>query len=125
MTEQPQGDRYVFRGEESFTRAMMQRSVETHAAFFLPHLKAGMRLLDWTEDRQSVPLAVAVPEFAALFALLKAGLPGLDVSMAEDRAFAGFNYVLPLFLENSVSVDSEGDFKFEIGGFAPHPMETH
>lgn len=34
--------------------------------------------------------------------------------MAEDRVFAGFSYVLPLFVESSVSVDSEGDFKFEI-----------
>ncbi|WP_415405332.1 ATP-binding protein [Tateyamaria sp. SN3-11] len=34
--------------------------------------RAGARLLDWQEDRESVPLSVAVPEFAALFALLRA-----------------------------------------------------
>ncbi|MEP3053993.1 PAS domain-containing sensor histidine kinase [Ascidiaceihabitans sp.] len=30
-------------------------------------------LLDWQEDQQSVPLSVAVPEFGALFAVLRAG----------------------------------------------------
>ena len=35
--------------------------------------KSGARLLDWQDDRESVPLAVAVPEFAALFALARAG----------------------------------------------------
>ena len=40
--------------------------------------RSGARLLDWTEDRQAVPLAVAVPEFAALFAVLQAG-PAQDV----------------------------------------------
>jgi two-component system, NtrC family, nitrogen regulation sensor histidine kinase NtrY len=35
--------------------------------------RSGARLLDWQEDQENVPLAVAVPEFAALFALLKAG----------------------------------------------------
>ncbi|MEL6617492.1 MAG: PAS domain-containing sensor histidine kinase [Pseudomonadota bacterium] len=37
--------------------------------------RSAARLLDWTEDQQEedVPLAVAIPEFAALFALLKAG----------------------------------------------------
>ncbi|MEX0310656.1 MAG: ATP-binding protein, partial [Tateyamaria sp.] len=35
--------------------------------------RSGARLLDWQEGRETVPLAVAVPEFAALFALLKAG----------------------------------------------------
>ncbi|WP_299369920.1 PAS domain-containing sensor histidine kinase [uncultured Tateyamaria sp.] len=35
--------------------------------------KSGARLLDWQEDRETVPLSVAVPEFAALFALLRAG----------------------------------------------------
>ncbi|MEP1964004.1 ATP-binding protein [Tateyamaria sp.] len=35
--------------------------------------KSGARLLNWQADRESVPLAVAVPEFAALFALLRAG----------------------------------------------------
>ncbi|MEL6449731.1 MAG: PAS domain-containing sensor histidine kinase [Pseudomonadota bacterium] len=34
--------------------------------------RSGARLLDWQEDRETVPLAVAVPEFAALFALLRA-----------------------------------------------------
>ncbi|MEM6373562.1 MAG: ATP-binding protein, partial [Pseudomonadota bacterium] len=34
--------------------------------------RSGARLLDWHEDREMVPLAVAVPEFAALFALLRA-----------------------------------------------------
>ena len=34
--------------------------------------KSGARLLNWREDHESVPLAVAVPEFAALFALLRA-----------------------------------------------------
>ena len=34
--------------------------------------RSAERLLGWHEDRQSVPLAVAVPEFAALFALLRA-----------------------------------------------------
>lgn len=35
--------------------------------------RSGVGLLDWNEGGDSVPLAVAVPEFAALFALLKAG----------------------------------------------------
>lgn len=35
--------------------------------------RSGVGLLDWNEGSESVPLAVAVPEFAALFALLKAG----------------------------------------------------
>ena len=35
--------------------------------------RSGARLLEWQEGRETVPLAVAVPEFAALFALLKAG----------------------------------------------------
>ncbi len=34
--------------------------------------RSGARLLNWQEGRDAVPLAVAVPEFAALFALLKA-----------------------------------------------------
>ncbi|MEP6020355.1 MAG: PAS domain-containing sensor histidine kinase [Paracoccaceae bacterium] len=35
--------------------------------------RSAERLLDWSDDRQSLALAVAVPEFAALFALLRAG----------------------------------------------------
>ena len=36
--------------------------------------RSAARLLDWQEDAQeAVPLAVAIPEFAALFALLRAG----------------------------------------------------
>lgn len=35
--------------------------------------RSGVGLLDWNEGGDSVPLAVAVPEFAALFAMLKAG----------------------------------------------------
>ncbi len=35
--------------------------------------RSAARLLEWGEDRESVPLAVAIPELAALFALLKAG----------------------------------------------------
>ena len=35
--------------------------------------RSGERLLGWEEDRQNIALVVAVPEFAALFALLKAG----------------------------------------------------
>ena len=36
--------------------------------------RSAERLLDWREDqKETVPLSVAVPEFAALFALLKAG----------------------------------------------------
>ncbi len=34
--------------------------------------RSAERLLDWNDDRQSLALAVAVPEFAALFALLRA-----------------------------------------------------
>ncbi|MEL7132205.1 MAG: PAS domain-containing sensor histidine kinase [Pseudomonadota bacterium] len=34
--------------------------------------RSGARLLHWQEGREAVPLAVAIPEFAALFALLKA-----------------------------------------------------
>ncbi len=34
--------------------------------------KSGARLLDWKDDRETVPLAVAVPEFSALFALARA-----------------------------------------------------
>ena len=34
---------------------------------------------------------------------------------AEDRVFAGFTYVLPLFVDSFTSVDSEGDFRFGIG----------
>ncbi len=43
--------------------------------------KSGARLLDWQEDRESVPLAVAVPEFAALFALLRAS----PLEVAQDE----------------------------------------
>ena len=35
--------------------------------------RSAARLLDWKEDQQSVPLSVAVPEFGALFAVLRAG----------------------------------------------------
>ena len=35
--------------------------------------RSGESLLGWTDDHQSVALSVAVPEFAALFALLRAG----------------------------------------------------
>ena len=35
--------------------------------------RSAERLLDWNDDRQSLALALAVPEFAALFALLRAG----------------------------------------------------
>ncbi len=35
--------------------------------------RSAERLLDWSDDRQSLALSVAVPEFAALFALLRAG----------------------------------------------------
>ena len=34
---------------------------------------------------------------------------------AEDRAIAGFTYKLPLFIKSTVTVDSEGDFRFELG----------
>ena len=43
--------------------------------------KSGARLLDWQEDRESVPLAVAVPEFSALFALLRAS----PLEVAQDE----------------------------------------
>ena len=35
--------------------------------------RSAERLLGWTDDHQSIALAMAVPEFASLFALLKAG----------------------------------------------------
>ncbi|MEM6341371.1 MAG: PAS domain-containing sensor histidine kinase [Pseudomonadota bacterium] len=35
--------------------------------------RSAEQLLGWTENQQSVPLSVAVPEFASLFALLRAG----------------------------------------------------
>ena len=34
---------------------------------------------------------------------------------AEDRAFAGFTYRLPLFFESTVTIDSEGDFRIGLG----------
>ncbi len=45
--------------------------------------RSGARLLDWTEDRQAVPLAVAVPEFAALFSVLRAG--PMEVTQSEVK----------------------------------------
>jgi two-component system nitrogen regulation sensor histidine kinase NtrY len=49
--------------------------------------RSGVRLLDWQEDRESVPLAVAVPEFAALFALLRAS--PLEVAQDEVKVTRG------------------------------------
>ena len=45
--------------------------------------RSGVRLLNWSEGRDTVPLAVAVPEFAALFALLKAG--PMEVTQGEVK----------------------------------------
>ncbi|MEM6760589.1 MAG: PAS domain-containing sensor histidine kinase [Pseudomonadota bacterium] len=50
--------------------------------------RSAARLLDWSEDAQeAVPLAVAIPEFASLFALLKAG--PLEVSQGEVKVTRG------------------------------------
>ena len=49
--------------------------------------RSGVRLLDWQEDRESVPLAVAVPEFAALFAALRAS--PLEVAQDEVKVTRG------------------------------------
>ena len=35
--------------------------------------------------------------------------------LEKDRAIAGFTYVLPFFLESKVTLDSEGEFRFELG----------
>lgn len=35
--------------------------------------------------------------------------------MAKDRAIGGFTYVLPLFVESTVTLDSEGDLRLGIG----------
>ena len=45
--------------------------------------RSGAGLLNWGEGQDSVPLAVAVPEFAPLFAMLKAG-PG-EVAQGEVK----------------------------------------
>ncbi|MEL7164297.1 MAG: PAS domain-containing sensor histidine kinase [Pseudomonadota bacterium] len=46
--------------------------------------RSAARLLDWNEDAQeAVPLAVAIPEFASLFALLKAG--PMEVTQGEVK----------------------------------------
>ena len=34
---------------------------------------------------------------------------------SDDRAILGLNYVLPLFLRSTTTVDSEGDLRFELG----------
>jgi two-component system nitrogen regulation sensor histidine kinase NtrY len=45
--------------------------------------RSAVGLLDWTEGGDSVPLAVAVPEFTALFALLRAGR--MEVAQGEVK----------------------------------------
>ncbi len=45
--------------------------------------KSAARLLDWHEDQQMVPLAVAVPEFGPLFEVLRSG-PG-EASQSEIK----------------------------------------
>ncbi|MEL7090343.1 MAG: PAS domain-containing sensor histidine kinase [Pseudomonadota bacterium] len=50
--------------------------------------RSAARLLDWSEDAQeAVPLAVAIPEFASLFALLKAG--PMEVAQGEVKVTRG------------------------------------
>ncbi|MWD29495.1 HAMP domain-containing protein [Aquicoccus sp. SCR17] len=49
--------------------------------------RSAERLLDWTEDHQSVPLSVAVPEFGALFDKLRAG--GTEVAQEEVKVSRG------------------------------------
>jgi len=49
--------------------------------------RSAARLLDWQADRESVPLAVAVPEFSALFSLLRAST--LEVTQDEVKVTRG------------------------------------
>ncbi len=71
--------------------------------------RSAARLLDWQEDRESVPLAVAVPEFAALFALLRAG----PQEIAQDevkvtRAGRLENLLVRIATRRNVEGDLEG-----------------
>lgn len=45
MHQQPEGERYTDGGVTEITGVMASRSAEEHLAFFLPHLRRGMRLL--------------------------------------------------------------------------------
>ena len=49
--------------------------------------RSGARLLGWRDDRESEPLAVAVPEFAALFALVRASKQ--EVAQGEVKVTRG------------------------------------
>ncbi|WP_229801436.1 sensor histidine kinase [Tateyamaria omphalii] len=71
--------------------------------------RSGAQLLNWQEGREAVPLAVAVPEFAALFALLKAGPQ--EVATGEVKVTRGGrleNLLVRMATRRSVEGQLEG-----------------